>query len=103
MCLWKLLILGWTRPKSTDTDDCKEGGNIHRQHHTSSDDEMSDSGISSGEFSLENVCEDSYNLCSAPQPTTPAPLLPAQIVDNRQVDVVIYYIISLFRAVCLVN
>ncbi|XP_026809054.1 uncharacterized protein LOC113551172 isoform X2 [Rhopalosiphum maidis] len=68
MCLWKLLLLGWTRPKSSDLDDCKGGGELHRQH-TSSDDDMSDSGISSGEFSLENVCEDSCDPCSALQPT----------------------------------
>jgi len=109
MCLWKLLLLGWMRPNSSDSDDCKGGRDLHRQHHTSSsDDDMSDSGISSGEFSLENVCEDSCSPCPVPQPAPPAPVppVPAPPVtgpmdlvlpvhsahnDNRQVNVVIYY------------
>lgn len=77
MCLWKLLLLGWTRTNSSDSDDCKGREDLHKQHHTSSDDDMSDSGISSGEFSLENVCEDSCSPCSAPRPATPAPAPPA--------------------------
>jgi len=104
MCLWKLLLLGWMRPNSSNSDDCKGGGDLQRQHQTSSsDDDMSDSGISSGEFSLENVCEDSCSPCSVSQPAPPAPAPPATAPtplvlpvhsahnDNRQVNVIIYY------------
>ncbi|XP_025190263.1 uncharacterized protein LOC112590886 isoform X2 [Melanaphis sacchari] len=69
MCLWKLMFFGWKRPKSSDSDNCKDRGDLRRQH-TSSDDDMSDSGISSGEFSLENVCEDSCTPNSASQPAS---------------------------------
>ncbi|KAF0770447.1 ANK REP REGION domain-containing protein [Aphis craccivora] len=101
MCLWKLLLLGWTRPKSSDSGDCKGGADLRRQH-TSSDDDMSDSGISSGEFSLENVCEDSCGPCTVPQP---APTLQAHAAlnlpaheENRQVDVLNAEVLRACRA-----
>lgn len=72
MCLWKLLFLGWKRP---------EPDKSHHQH-PSSDDDMSDSGISSGEFSLENVCEDS---CEPPQKLSlSAPPTSVQPIDDQR-------------------
>lgn len=87
MCLWKLLL--WKRPAtvSSSADKGLRRGGQHRPRPSlsslssssvlSSDDDdlMSDSGISSGEFSLENVCEDP---CPDPQP--PSQL---KIDDNR--------------------
>lgn len=71
MCLWKLLFFGWKQQPAAAESVPGNGKEQHRRTATSSDDDLSDSGISSGEFSLENVCDDSNGAAIQPPPPPP--------------------------------